>query len=114
MGIKKTDWKTTPMPSKKTQISIEAKYSEEEIDLIKEGFKPRSMDDKWFIYFEEPWLYFHRSWVGYCIYMVKLENGAITETWVNGEKEQYNGTHVDDVRLVKDLINYKLLKKTGT
>ena len=114
MAIEKSDWKTSPMPSEKTKISIEANYSEEEMNQIKEGFKPKEMEDKWFIYFDKPWLYLHRSWTGYCIYMVKIENGTVTETWVNGDKEQYNGTHVDNVQLVKDIINYKLLKKTGT
>jgi len=31
------------------------------------------MEDKWFIYFEEPYLFFHRSWTGEPYYRVALE-----------------------------------------
>ncbi len=30
------------------------------------------MEDKWFIYFDEPYLYFHRSWTGDAVYRVAL------------------------------------------
>jgi len=37
------------------------------------------MEDKWFIYFDEPYLFLHRSWTGQPAYRIELEpneNGA--------------------------------------
>ena len=31
------------------------------------------MEDKWFAYFDEPYLYLHRSWGGMAVFRVKLE-----------------------------------------
>jgi hypothetical protein len=30
----------------------------------KAGFVPREMEDKWFVFSEEPWLFVHRSCTG--------------------------------------------------
>ena len=81
---------------------------------IKRGFIPREMEDKWFIFFEEPWLYFHRSWTGKCIYAVRFESSATkasaVESWVN--KNGRTTPEYDDARaLVKTLINGCLLGK---
>ena len=40
---------------------------------LQEGLIPESMEDKWFVYFEDPFLYFHRSWTGTPVYRVELE-----------------------------------------
>jgi len=29
------------------------------------------MEDKWFIFLEDDWLYLHRSWTGTCVYKVQ-------------------------------------------
>lgn len=34
------------------------------------------MEDKWFVYFEEPYLFFHRSWTGVPVYRVELAPDA--------------------------------------
>lgn len=51
------------------------------------------MDDKWFVFLEDDWLYFHRSWTGVCIYQVKFkaaeERHQIIEVWVNRSFKQY-------------------------
>lgn len=30
------------------------------------------MEDKWFSYMDENTLYAHRSWTGYCIYIIEI------------------------------------------
>ena len=54
---------------------------------------PQQMEDKWFIYFEDDWLYFHRSWTGTCIYAVRLSAAGagkkVVEAWVNRDPGQY-------------------------
>ena len=58
------------------------------------------MDERWFIYFEEPWLYFHRSWTGIAIYgvlfKVSPEDASIVESWVNRDSEQYTETSIEN------------------
>ena len=76
---------------------------------------PKSMDDWWFIYYQDDWLYFHRSWTGFCIYEVKLkitEVGAdIDEAWVSGDLKYYRSMGRDeDINILLDLIEYKLPK----
>jgi hypothetical protein len=43
------------------------------------------MDDRWFIFSEMDWLYFHRSWTGRCIFQIrfKTQKGIykIVEAW---------------------------------
>jgi ADP-ribosyl-[dinitrogen reductase] hydrolase len=54
------------------------------------------MNYKWYIYYEKPYLYLHRSWTGICIYRVKIrendDNYEIIETLVNRNPEQYDNT----------------------
>ena len=33
------------------------------------------MEDKWFIFFDEPYLFLHRSWTGQPVYRVEFETG---------------------------------------
>ena len=65
------------------QIPFTARYSPDEYARLQQGLVPRAMGDKWFIYFDEPYLFFHRSWTGQAVYKVKLArdpNGAsVTE-----------------------------------
>jgi hypothetical protein len=54
------------------------------------------MEDKWFVFYEAPWLWFHRSWTGSAIYGLRLslsEGGSrVDEAWVNREPERYSET----------------------
>ena len=87
-----SDWKIKPMSGLKIQLQVEEIFTREEYKYLSWGLIPRSMDDKWFIYLEDNWLYFHRSWTGYCIFQVRLEifedGHQIAEAWVNDDPEQ--------------------------
>src|SRR5262249_61512865 len=63
----RSDWKTQPMPAENERIALERDYSIEEFDRLRAGLVPQEMEDRWFIYFEDPWLFLHRSWTGFCI-----------------------------------------------
>ncbi|NJM22755.1 MAG: hypothetical protein HC907_30645 [Richelia sp. SM1_7_0] len=95
MNLKKatrSDWKIQPMPELKTWLQIEEIFTKEEYIYLTWGLIPMSMDDKWFIYVEDDWLYFHRSWTGDCIFQVRLERFEdgylIAEAWVNCDQNQ--------------------------
>lgn len=89
-----------------------------ELYRLEVGYIPGAMEDKWFIYFENGWLRFHRSWTGTCIYGLKVQptpqGGQVAESWVNRDPEQYRSTDTGyDRRLVDFLIDAFLLRKEG-
>jgi hypothetical protein len=94
------------------KIAIDLCFSQEQYNLIKKGLKPKEMEDKWFIYFENEWLYFHRSWTGYGIYKAEIieNNGKyyIKEFFVERNKEKYK--NIDDNR---DIQNFTFLIARG-
>jgi len=85
-------WNNLPIDAPE-KIIIELKFSQEQYNKIKRGLIPHEMEDKWFIFFEDNWLYFHRSWTGYGIYKaeIKKDNGnyCIYEFFVERNKEKY-------------------------
>lgn len=86
-------WEILPMPKWKSRLSLKRLFTQDEFENLAKGVIPESMDDKWFIFFENDWLNFHRSWTGFCIYQVKIINNGnryeITEAWVNRNLRQY-------------------------
>lgn len=103
-----------PMPSSKSRLSFNREFTQEEYDHIVLGMIPLSMDEKWLIFLEDDWLYFHRSWTGFCIYQLRLEKTqygySVAEVWVNRDPNQYKGTDdAHDVALLSFLIENFLL-----
>jgi len=94
------DWKTIPMPQECRPLTFQRAYSPADFEIVSMGLIPQEMEDKWFIYYEAPWLYLHRSWTGYCIYKVRFEVCdeivTVAETLVNRDLAQY--TETDDQR----------------
>ena len=95
--VKRPDWKIFPLPARFSTISLDRTYTAEESDLIMAGFLPLEMEDKWFLFFENDTLFFHRSWTGFCIYQVHFvrESGTFlraTHAEVNRDPEQYSNT----------------------
>ena len=88
------------MPEQCRSLIFQRAYSLTDFEIISMGLIPQEMEDKWFIYYEAPWLYLHRSWTGYCIYKVRFdvrdEIVATAETLVNRDPAQY--TETDDRR----------------
>lgn len=86
---------TKPIPELRALLQLDRTFSRKEYQKIKQGVIPRDMDDKWFIFLEEDWLYLHRR-SGNCIYQVRLEPAGagcrIAEAWVNRDPKQYNCT----------------------
>jgi ADP-ribosyl-[dinitrogen reductase] hydrolase len=99
----RTSWKAIPI-DKPHPIKISLHFSEEEFTKLNRGLIPRQMEDKWFIFYEDGWLYFHRSWTGFGNYkaqLMKEENGySIKEFWVERNQKKY--TNLDDDKDVED------------
>jgi hypothetical protein len=108
------DWEVKPMPRQRAQLIYDRAFSAQEMELIKRGFVPQAMEQKWFIFFERNRLYVHRSWTGYCIYIAQFKkesNGyAIARAEVNRDGRQYNETdNTYDVQILSFLIDGALL-----
>lgn len=113
---KPDSWKTLPLPTTRADLEFSASYTPTEFARIQQGLIPEQMEDKWFIYYDNLWLYFHRSWTGAGIYGVRFattETGAaIVESWVSRDPAQYKESPLDyDRALLGFLIDAFLLGK---
>lgn len=114
---KRDDWKTEPMPSESKNITLEKFYSQQEFDRITAGVIPQQMEDRWFIFYEAPWLYLHRSLTGLCIFKVRFEvvgeSAKIAQVQVNRNPAEYSNFHHEHdvsmlVMLLDSLVNNRL------
>ena len=111
-----TDWKTEPLPSKRTTIALNRRFSPVEMRQIRAGVVPQQMEDKWFIFWERNALYFHRSWTGHCWYVVQFikdsDSCVMIEANVNRDPGQYKETSDErDAKMVSYLIDVLLLRQ---
>ncbi len=68
-----TSWKRRAF-QECVSVSYEAVFDAEQFSRITDGLVPDVMEDKWFIYYEEPHLFLHRSWTGQPVYRLRFEN----------------------------------------
>lgn len=102
------------MPPERERVDLWLLFSDAEGERIREGHIPLYMEDKWFIFFENGWLYFHRSWTGYCIYAVRLDCSPggvrVVEAWANRDQQQYYSPGMKtDKHMVEQLMRSYLL-----
>lgn len=102
----KNDWKTVEMPLETETFKMDMQLKEEEYKALQNGFIPQQMEDKWFLYFENDTLYIHRSWTGYCIYIIEFsKEHRIERVTVNRNMEQYKNTdREEDISTITILI----------
>lgn len=110
MTASRGDWKTTPLPAARATLTCDRSYSADEFERLKEGHVPEEMEDKWFAYYEEPWLYLHRSWTGFGIFQVRFQRAGkgnrVAEALVSRDPEQYTSTDdISDSRLLAMLLD---------
>ncbi len=112
-----TDWQTKPMPAQKITVELGRMFSAEEMATIRRGLVPQQMEDKWFIYWQDNRLFFHRSWTGFCIYSVHFAikdggAGQMVAAEVNRDPEQYRQTSAEeDARMISYLVDVLLLRR---
>jgi hypothetical protein len=80
------------------------------------GLVPEEMEDKWFIYWQDDALFFHRSWTGFCVYIVRFspegDGHRMVQADLNRDPEQYGGTSDEhDARMISYLIDLLLLRQ---
>lgn len=112
------DWKTEPLPDKHVTIDLHLSYSKKERQKIVKGLIPEQMEDKWFVYFDQGVLNFHRSWTGFCVYRVYSRDDGntfiLTHADVNRDVEQYKEVNDElDRQMISYLIDLLLLQKSA-
>lgn len=94
-----TSWKREPFIDG-VSIPFDLEIHKRQIEQISKGLIPQDMEDKWFIYYEKPYLYIHRSWTGQPVYRVEFEeSGAgyyvkealFSSHLINSENEDLEG-----------------------
>ena len=91
-----------------------ATFSREDFEKIRVGVVPEIMEDKWFVYFEEPHLFMHRSWTGLPVYRLTLavhgDGASVVEALCVAEAlEEYDSEY--HANLLDFLISSLLLGK---
>jgi len=90
-------WETLPFPNEHEFMVLDRIFSTAELIKIEKGFIPSTMEEKWFVYCENNTIYIHRSWTGYCIYILDFDdNGKIIKARVNRNQEQYTATDLEN------------------
>ena len=95
-----TSWKTKPMPQtdiSKVKLNIEVPSSD--MDIIRKGHIPEVMEDHWFMYCDDEYIRYYRSWSGICAFEAHFHkkedeyvidelciNHALMEFGVNSDK----------------------------
>jgi O-acetyl-ADP-ribose deacetylase (regulator of RNase III) len=107
-------WKAQPLPEARARLPFARDFDGEQHGRIALGIVPKQMEDKWFIFLEDDWLLFHRSWTGVCVYAVRLRRAGpgsvVEEAWANRDPGQYAKTDEGyDVRMLSFLIDRLLL-----
>jgi hypothetical protein len=102
------------MPVLTVEMHLERIFSDDEFEKLSFGLMPMSMDEKWYMFLEDDWLYFHRSWTGKCIYQLMFEKKGsdylIKKALVNRDETQYKETDLEhDERLIMFIIENLLL-----
>src|SRR6476646_5417355 len=115
---KREDWQTQIMPAALAPIWVEKFYSQDEFDRLIAGVIPEVMEDKWFIFYESPWLYLHRSWTGLFVFKVRFEpvaaGMAIAEALVNHDPHQYTEIEREhDIAILRTLLDSCISRNTG-
>lgn len=108
---KRTDWRNIlPMPEKKTRLTLDVVIETQRYEKLRWGYIPRAMEDHWFYFMEDNWLYLHRSWTGFCVFQIKFEpvdtGYMVVETWANRDPNQYKGDDEYDKKWILDFFFY--------
>jgi hypothetical protein len=116
MRATRESWQTNGMPENKSLLKFTRHFSLAEFNRLSLGLVPEQMEDKWFIFFEEPGLFFHRSWTGDCIFKLLLQPDGdgycISEAWVNRDPHQYNSSGpASDIEWLTKLVERLVLDK---
>lgn len=115
MKASSASWKHEPFTEGRP-LAFSGEFNRTELSLLKKGIIPEQMEDKWFVYYDDPYLFFHRSWTGKPVYRVELKTNQnkviVSEAlWAVEFAAADNADPTYQSRLLDFLISNLLLKK---
>jgi hypothetical protein len=108
---KRNSWKSVALVDG-VEVPYRSAFSAREFERIKRGLIPKDMEDKWFIYYEAPHLFLHRSWTGQGVYRLTFDettDGALSIEALCAIDALSRSTPAYQARLVHWLIHTLLL-----
>lgn len=111
--VRKDDWKTVEIPAQIEEFVLEKRLTHDDIKRIEAGHRPEEMEDKWFMYYENNKLFLHRSWTGYCIYVVDISESGELKAIVNRNSEQYKEKDIERDKTQLNILIDGLIRRNG-
>lgn len=75
LAARESSWDNLqPLPEQHVKIELNIGFTYEQSNLIRLGFVPKVVEDKWFSYFKNNVLHHFRSWTGFCIDEIYFES----------------------------------------
>ena len=95
----RSNFQNHPMPEQTAEIDLDIRLNAEELEKLKCGRIPMTMEDRWFLFYEDGRFHCIRSWTGACIYIADVtEAGEILHAVVNRDPKQYTCTDDEEDR----------------
>jgi O-acetyl-ADP-ribose deacetylase (regulator of RNase III) len=98
--VQRGDWRALPIEDPVPIAAPDIALLPDQYSALKRGLRPRTMEDKWFAFFEGDRLFLHRSWTGYGIYEVTfVRDGDVyvpKDVFVTGDPKKFQRTSEDD------------------
>ena len=106
------------MPRLRTRISFDRSSTEVEFERVRQEIMPQTMEERWFVVFEDPWLHVGRSWTGFTIFDVRIvqdgDRYKIAEVWANRDANQYGETNLRrEAETLRMVIDHIILGKSS-
>ena len=115
MRATRASWKCEPFENG-LPLPYQAVFTSEQFARLREGLVPDTMEDKWFIFYEEPHLFLHRSWTGRPVFRLALRIGPtgaeVGEALLSNdipEKARFDSDY--QVRLLDFLVSNLLIRQ---
>ena len=93
MRARRSSWKAEPLTIPQPIPAPSRVWTDDEMGVIRRGYVPHIMDEKWFIFMEKNRLFAHRSWTGLGVYeatFAPTEGGYVIESAVvTGNEPEY-------------------------
>lgn len=114
----RASWQLLPEPEQKEMFEFAVSFTKAQADKLRRGHVPRVMEERWFVFFEDDWLIFCRSWSGAWIYGLHLapshKGMSVDQSWVSRDPEHNPQSDIENDRsALTDVIAYVLEYNDG-
>ena len=109
---------SSPLPSLRARIPFDRSFTAVEFERVRQEIMPQTMEERWFVVFEDPWLHIGRSWTGFTIFDMRIvqdgDRYRIAEVWANRDPDQYGETDLRrEAETLRMVIDHIILENPG-